>query len=55
MRKKRTFDGDTFLLDRTGTHKKALQKIGEYGKKRKAIKNYRIVKTGKKYEFYIKP
>ena len=55
MKKKRTFDGKTFVLDRTGSHKKALQKIGESGKKNKAIKSYRIVKDGRRYEFYIRP
>ena len=54
-RKKRTFDNKTYLLDRTGTHKKSLQKIGKYAKKTKAIRAYRIVKNKSKYEFYIKP
>jgi len=55
MKKKRMFDGKTYVLDRTGSHKKALQNIGESGKKNRAIKSYRIVKSKGKYEFYIKP
>lgn len=57
MRKGRRFGSHKklYLLDRTGTHKKELKKIGEYGKKRGAIVGYRIVKKkGNKYDFYVR-
>jgi len=52
---KRKFNNKTFLLDRKGTNKKALQNIAKSGKKFKAIKGYRITKQKGKYSLWIKP
>jgi len=52
---KRKFNNKTFLFNRTGNNKKALQDIAKAGKKFKAIKGYRITKTKGKYKLWIKP